>query len=179
MKRHCMLDLESLGTATDSLIVAIGAVAFTADKVWEKFYTNVSIDSGLGFGLNVDAGAIKFWMLEASPQNRLDLFDQPRGLRESLSAFTTFYQQNDCHWLWSHGANFDEPMLRSSYKAVYGNFVPWAFRGVRDTRTLFALAGGSIPVPRDTEKHNALADAEYQAACVQAAYMMLGKEMET
>jgi hypothetical protein len=182
MKTHVMLDLETLGTANSNVVItAIGAVTFNQQEILHRFYTNVSIDSCLSHGLTVDGGAIKFWLLEASPENRKDLFDpQPRGLRDALSAFTTFYQQNDGEWLWSHGSNFDQPVLQAAYQAVYGNFVPWKFRSTRDTRTLFSLLPfGKANISRIGGKHNALSDAEYQAACVQAAYTALGKEMET
>lgn len=179
MKPHCMVDLETLGTRSNSVIIAIGAVTFNAKEILEKFYTNVSVDSGLKHGLNVDQGAIKFWLTDADDRARRRLYDPPpRGLRDALSYFTTFYLNTGSDWLWSHGANFDEPVLRASYNAVYGEFVPWAFRNVRDTRTLYALAGGKLSVERGDDKHDALADAVYQAKCVQKAYEILGKELE-
>lgn len=180
VKLHCMVDLETLGTASNSVIMAIGAVTFNQHELLTRFYTNVSVDSCLAHGLVVDGGAVKFWLMEADNKARAALYESPvRGLRDALSAFTSFYQACQCNWLWSHGANFDEPVLGFAYQMVYGRFRPWAFRGVRDTRTLFELAGGKIPVPRGDDKHNALADSEWQALCVQKAHELLGKELES
>ena len=180
MAKHIMLDLECLATKSNSVIVSIGAVAFNLENVMDSFYRNVSIDSCLTNGLVVDQGSLKFWLLHTTQDARQSLFSPtPVGLREALSAFTCFFQQAGGNWLWSHGSNYDIPILASAYNAIYGNWVPWDFRKTRDTRTLYSLLPpGVTRLPRGDDKHNALADANYQALCVQKAYHLLGKEME-
>ena len=180
MKTHCMVDLETLGTLPGSVIVSIGAVAFQQSEKIGLFYTNVSIKSCLNAGMVVDAGAIKFWMTVATQETRDDLFREPRGLKEALHEFNDFWRRNECNWIWSHGAGFDVPLLDVAYDlAGYGDFRPWAFRNARDTRTIYSLLPfGKPTMPLQSRKHNALADAEYQAESVRAAYRELGKELE-
>lgn len=180
MKTHCMVDLETLGTAPGSVIVSLGAVAFNQENAMAYFYANISINSCLNHGMVVDAGALKFWMTKASQENRDDLFVNPRGLREVLHDFNAFYKAANCCWLWSHGSTFDIGHLGIAYGlAGYNDYRPWLFRNVRDTRTLFSLAKGmQHPFRGKGDKHNALADAIYQVGQVQEAYRALGQFIE-
>jgi len=180
MKTHCMIDIETLGTAPGSVIVSLGAAAFTQTQAHETFYANISINSCLNAGMVVDAGALKFWMTQASQGNRDDLFVNPRGLREVLHDFTAFWKEANCQWLWSHGSDFDTVLLGVAYSmAGYDYFRPWTHRSIRDTRTLFSLAKKMEHLPRDpSDKHNALTDALYQVRQVQAAYEALGQQLE-
>ena len=181
MKTHCMIDLETLGTSPGSVIMSIGAVAFNQEHTVGVFYSNISVNSCVNAGMVVDAGAIKFWMTQTKQGTREDLFINPRGLREVLHDFTAWWKASDCEWLWSHGSNFDTVHLDVAYRmAGYGDFRPWPFRGVRDTRTLFSLAKTMNNPPRDPEgKHNALADALYQVLQVRGAYAVLGQQLES
>jgi 3' exoribonuclease, RNase T-like len=179
MKTHCMVDLETLGTLPGSVIVSIGAAAFDQHGIRGVMYSNVSIDSCLAAGLIVDGGALEFWLRQTDDAARKALFaSPPRGLRESLAAFTAFYQHFNCEWLWCHGANFDVPLLDVAYSVTgHTEWRPWRFRNLRDTRTLYSLLPSSVVFGPQADKHNALADAEYQARCVIEAYIRLGKEL--
>ena len=41
MKTQIMLDLETLGTKPDSVIVSIGAVKFSPTEIYDSFYEHV------------------------------------------------------------------------------------------------------------------------------------------
>ncbi len=72
-------------------------------------------------------------------------------------------------YVWSHGANFDEPLWTAAAAAV-GQGVPWKFWNVRCTRTAFDLRNfDPKSIAREGTHHNALDDAKHQARCVQAA----------
>lgn len=80
--------------------------------------------------------------------------------------------------IWTHGPGFDPPILEAAFHAV-GLPVPWFYRALRDTRTLFDTAGidpeadGSyrtfMSQYNTGTAHNALDDAIAQARCICAA----------
>jgi hypothetical protein len=59
----------------------------------------------------------------------------------------------------------------------HSNPIPWPFWTVRDTRTLYEIAGVSLKDKKYGSKttHKAVEDAEHQAIVVQDAYMKLMK----
>ena len=160
----CMLDLETLGTKGRSVITQIGAVYFdrATEDIRDKFSVNVSIQDCLDCGLNVDAGAIKFWMAQPPPYSFLT---NALPLREALGKFRVFYKKSTL--LWSH-ATFDMPILSDAHEAV-GQKVPYSYKDLRDIRTLVDLSGitdeelkedmRNVPVT-----HDALEDCERQVA---------------
>ena len=74
--------------------------------------------------------------------------------------------------LWGHGYGFDitiiEDMCRQCSKPI-----PWNFWQVRDSRTLFACLKEDPRKAMQSDLHNALADAYFQAKSVQVAYKEL------
>jgi hypothetical protein len=59
----------------------------------------------------------------------------------------------------------------------YPNPIPWPFYTVRDTRTLYEIAGVKLKDKKYGSKttHRAVEDAEHQAIVVQDAYMKIMK----
>lgn len=162
-----MADLETLGTKPGCVIVSIGAVRFDRDgDGWatdtaHEFYARVSIEDCLRCGLSASGSTIEWWMQRAAkwppPTDALPL-------SVALLCFSKFIELGAPPRIWAHGATFDPPILVSAYDAV-SLPVPWSYRQVRDTRTLFDEAG----LDYRTEAHHALDDARAQARAVQAA----------
>lgn len=172
---HCMLDLETWGTRSGCAIRSIGAVAFDPSQagLGAEFYANVDGESCLDAGLRIEAGTAEWWESQ-SPEARAHLRDNPLPLREALAQFSSFWRMNSVTFVWGHGASFDPPILEAGFRAA-GAPVPWKFWDIRDTRTLFDLAGVSLKnFPRAGTHHNALDDAKHQVLAVQAAYKKLG-----
>jgi 3'-5' exoribonuclease-like protein len=171
---HVMLDVETWGTNPGCAIRSIGAVAFNMEgKLRKSFYVNVT-DT---FGFTED-DTVEFWkVLEEKHPEILRWFSipAPYSLSGALLKLFDFFKGVNGKYLWCHGASFDEPIIRSAtydfpFKA------PWDHRNVRDTRTLYELAGFKSDkeiLPRDEtkyRKHHALDDALYQTECVRIAY---------
>ena len=91
-------------------------------------------------------------------------------LATALSVLATWYHENKVQFVWSHGENFDIPILQNAYK-VMGINSPWQYWTARDTRTLFHIAGMErADLPPNPNPHDALADAEWTAALVCEAW---------
>lgn len=90
---------------------------------------------------------------------------------ESLEDFSHSIAWKDIKGVWSHGLNFDIPILVSLF-AAYKQREPWHYRTPRDTRTMMMLAG--IDKVRATDvKHSAEHDAIAQALTMQDCFQKL------
>lgn len=157
-----MVDIETLGTKTGSVITQIGAVYFnrSTGELGEEMLVNVSIDDCLKNGLRVDGGAIKFWF----EQPHKDFLKAPVGLSKALQLLRDFYKRDTITW--SH-ATFDMTQIAEAYYKL-GQNCPIPYRKMRDIRTLVDLANIEYNKPKNVNKtHNALDDCKYQVAyCV-------------
>lgn len=161
--KDVMLDLETLGTRHDAMIIAIGAVYFDREtgEVGRGF--SAIINPGiLGDKFTVDYDTIKWWFEQSDRARDLVMGRSltPLNLHEALNALNLFLR-NECEYLWSH-ATFDMPILMNSYDVVGKDF-PVPFRNIRDLRTLMDLYGKKVEIEREGTHHHALDDAKYQA----------------
>lgn len=156
---HVMVDLETLGNGSNSVIVAIGAVAFNEHTVLSSFYRVVDAESCIEAGLRMDASTVMWWLKQE--QAARDAIGQPgESLTDVLALLNNWYPKDAC--LWGNGATFDNVILDNAYRAI-GVRPPWKYskhRCFRTMKALFPLKDG--PIFEGTE-HNALHDAVYQA----------------
>jgi hypothetical protein len=175
MSVHVMMDLETFGTAPGSALRSIGAVTFDPYEEFQEqqtFYANIDLDSCTGCGLNVDPKTAEWWSTQPW-EARQALLTNPCPLAQVVMEFHAWWHRVNARFLWSNGANFDEVLWRVACKAV-GVEVPWKYWNVRDTRTIWDIAGvNHRKVPRAGTAHNAFADAKHQADCVKLAYAKL------
>lgn len=169
-----MIDLETFGTTPGSAIRSIGALLFDphSDALGPEFYVNVDRASCEKAGLTIDANTEAWWSRQ-SLAARAALDVNPQSLGDALMAFSAWWSTNGCVRPWSHGANFDQPILEACYRAV-GMQAPWSFWDSRCTRTLFDIAQADTRKMTTGEvKHNALDDARAQARAAQACFQRI------
>jgi len=179
-----MLDLETMSTASNAAIVAIGAVKFDPDtgELGQMFYRNVSLESCIAAGLDVEAGTVMWWLLRSEEARRV-LLEDALPLREALKQFNDFLYSIDRDAarlgervdiaVWGKGSDFDNVILANAYKALRYP-LPWKYRNNRCVRTILALVPSAYDgVESEETKHNALDDAIYQARCVSKAWQEL------
>lgn len=167
--QHVMLDLETWGTVPGCAIRSIGAVVFDPSTTMQAgaFYRN--IDDAYT-GLVKEDRTVSWW--EAQSQEAKAALDKDRvPLPMALVDFIEWWRVQGAQYVWSHGASFDVPVLAVAYSKC-GIEPPWDFRKVRDTRTLFDIAG-VMPATKFGVAHNALDDAIAQAIDVQRAFRVL------
>jgi hypothetical protein len=81
--------------------------------------------------------------------------------------------------VWGNGATMDISLTEEAYKfGGYGLTVPWAFRNIRDMRTIVDAADHVCPgfqscVPQVGTAHNALDDAKYQAMRIAECFAVI------
>ena len=186
-----MVDLETCGVVSGSVILTIGAVRFdprakflSADDLSgtgldpltmredRAFYRRVDIDSCLDLGMTQDPDTMKWWS-EQDPDARFEAFaaDPRIKLREALLQFCMWFKGTGAAKIWSHGATFDVAMVEGTCRHTELH-IPWKFWDIRDTRTLYDFTG--ISPHRPMNHHHALWDALHQAEAVQRAYRTRG-----
>jgi hypothetical protein len=166
-----MLDLETLSTRPESVIVTIGAVKFDpwgedVDTV-NGLYYRVNVDEQLALDRHVLESTIEWWGTQPEDvreealgeSNRVSLDEMTRGLNKFLVGVEN---------IWCQGPAFDIVILENLYRQL-AKPTPWQFWQIRDSRTLFGVHGD----PREKDRkaaHNALMDCYYQAIGVQHIY---------
>jgi len=173
MARHLMVDLETLATSPDAVILTIGAVTFdpASNKIFDKLYYRVDIESCDRLGMTVNDDTVEWWSKQAADvQTEAFAEDNRVPIEEVIEKFHKFAW--NCDAFWSHGATFDLVILDCYYRKL-NKVPPWNFWQIRDTRTLFDL-GYDPEMPKEG-LHNALEDANRQAIGVQTIYRKLNR----
>lgn len=136
---HCMLDLETLGTGGNTVIVSIGAAMFDKGVTGPRFHVLVDIDSCLAKGLRVTGGTITWWM-QQDPAAQSEITRSERvSLETALDMFTSFFKNNGGKYLWGNDPSFDNAILADAYAAC-AKRTPWYYSNNRCLRTLKGLA---------------------------------------
>jgi len=172
--KHVMIDIETLGDVSNSVIVSIGAVRFDLEtgETGEEFYRTIDIQSCLDNGLKVTGGTIQWWMRN-SKESRKAIIDGGYDLEVVLDHFVQFLQSGDV--LWSNGLRFDVAILEDAYQAIRST-IPWDFRNERDVRTLVSFAPEIKSATVNTWNktlHNAIEDCKLQIKYCSAIYNKL------
>jgi hypothetical protein len=174
MTIHYMIDTETLGTQSTSVILSIGAVCFdpTTGYIGSEFYQNIEPTSCQKAGLTIDASTVTWWM-DQSEEARKALTSDRVSLDAALLGLSQFLNSDSDLRIWAHSPMFDVVILEHACRAV-GQKQPWGYRDPRDTRTIFDLAGVNLADFASGTYHNALDDARNQAKAVCEAYRRLG-----
>ena len=175
MPTHATIDLETLSTKPDAVLLTIGAIKFdpfTTDPPYNEFYYRANVDEQTAIGRHIEEGTLQWWSRQAPEIVEEALSDDNRHpVKEILTKLNKYLVGVDK--IWCQGPVFDIAILENLYRQL-GLHWNWAFYNIRDSRTLFSL------MPRDPRKdisfsaHNALEDCRIQSICVQKSLRNLG-----
>lgn len=192
-----LIDIESFcNIPNHPFIFAIAAVRFNAlgpeleplDALTETVAPLTRPDSRIFFttidikehrtSANIELATLRWWL----DKERLPTLDELVNYNQSLppdkalSAFTKWLNATckvDDLNVWGHGATYDPVLVAELYRAYKGNWCPWQFRNVRDTRTLFDLhkkaIGRDVFRPDIPKRHHPVEDCWSTAVMVQRA----------
>lgn len=197
---HVMIDIETLGTSVDAIVLSIAAIAFDprgSDLLApprflvppyvpkEKtdparlFFQRVDIDTQIAMGRKLHGSTLRFWIEHPAAFKAAvaagTAYDLGRVLNELREWWTRGAQDNqpgsEVEAVWSHGATFDLPILEHAYRCA-GQEPPWTFRKPRDTRTLFSFFPDMTEKEKPMEflSHHPVWDAWRQAHQVQQCF---------
>jgi hypothetical protein len=185
-----MIDIETLSTEPNAVILSIGAVLFdpyaanTAEELSEyTYYQNVTVKSQVHRDVSEST---QQWWKEQSPEAWEALQDNQIPLVKALESLHHFHNTRTgnklpkAHRVWAHSPSFDCIILSTAYD-YYKKFFrfPVPFYNWRDTRTILDAAyppgDETRPDIRVGTHHNALDDCISQALMVQDAHRALNR----
>lgn len=163
---HVMIDIETLSTEPNAVIVELAAVPFDMRSTGESFSAAINPDSCLKVGLHVSMDTIKWHSINskiipvhgtASLLDALMYFRSWAGDLERESGKELVF--------WANSPSFDLVILRSAYKAI--NVEPfWKYWQERDMRTVMSLLPKRMHMKNS---HVALEDCVVQINCLKQA----------
>jgi hypothetical protein len=170
-----MLDIETLSTKPNAVILSVGAVKFDPFSgridAEEGLDVKIDVDEQTALGRHVQDETLDWWAKQPEEVREAAL-----GIdgRISIDQFTKVLNKMmvGVDQIWCQGPAFDMVIIEDLYRQI-GKPTPWQFYQVRDSRTLFGVFGD----PRDKYRknaHNALMDCVYQAIGVQEIYAQQG-----
>ena len=175
MAIHGMIDLETLDTRPSCTVLSLGAVKFNPlndSEPYDELYFKIDVDDQDRLGRTTSDATVEWWSKQ-DPKIMEEAFDQTGAIsvEEALKRLNKWFVGVDT--IWGHGYGFDITIVEDMYRNV-GLPIPYNFWQVKDSRTLFGCCKVDPRKAMQTDLHNALADAYYQAKSVQVAYKELG-----
>lgn len=171
---HIMLDLETLGTRPGAIILSIALVRFSDEACVQ---VNLDIEMQRALGMHSDPATEQWWSTQSAEAWHAATVN-PLQVVQALDYVTSWlaWAARDTGSLspliWCHGATFDAPLLTALYDKI-GRKTPWHFADVRDTRTLYDLAGVNVKEFAVPPPHIALNDAIGQTRAANAALRII------
>lgn len=170
MLKNVMLDIETLSTKPNAVILSIAAVkfAFGSDGI-EKFSVNISPSSCKKLGLITSQYTIDWWTKQ-NPEALKQFMKDQIDLSDAIDKLNTFIGPNSKDTVfWAHGTSFDFPKLEWSYDVVNKPY-PWKYWNIRDTRTVYEIFGIDMrKYERVGTYHNAIDDCLTQIKALKEA----------
>ncbi len=172
------LDIETLGTNSDAVVLSIGACVVTPDGVQQEgaFYSRVNIQQQIDAGRSITEGTLRFWF-EQDRKVQQSTFGEGDGpsIREVVSKLYSWLDFHGFPGVYCKGPQFDAAILDSMADSAKVER-PVNYRKWRDIRTLEEIITWSghedllIATKEATAKwegaHNALADAQMQGEII-------------
>lgn len=176
MTTHLMLDIETAGTRPGAVVLSVALVRFTDEA---SVSVNLSVPDQVALGLEQDAATLEWWG-QQDPAAWAAATQNPLPLTSALP-----YLLQWIAWagpdplIWCHGASFDVPLLGEVYRRAGYKDAPCPFWSIRDTRTLYDLAGVNVKDYAVPPPHIALNDAIAQTRAANAALAILARAHQT
>lgn len=160
-QKHLMIDIETLGTSSDAVVLSIAAVPFAFEKtpdLKDAYHVNVEnteaieihlsmIEQVMVYDRTVEMSCLNgFWR---NP-DKVSPFARDGIITGQCNAVTTLvglnmlrefvlnYALGEPPIIWAQGANFDFRLLASLAEVTGTEAMPWAFWQERDSRSILS-----------------------------------------
>lgn len=144
-----MIDIETLGTTQDAVILQIAAIGFAKDGRdtlgWEG---DVTIQDQLDLGRTIDPATVAWWIDKTSPNARENVFGRnetiPYSLKEALELLNNYIEEHllkdnnnntSEDRIWANSPAFDLAIIRNAMESC-GITPCWKYWQEADYRTL-------------------------------------------
>lgn len=151
---NIMVDLETLSTSQNAVVLEISAVEFNrkTGEMGEVFDVKLELDEQFKSHREIDERTLLWW-LDQSREAKNEVFngDVKASVFYALEDFSAFVKRCDNQLygnendhrvvkLWGNGSTFDISILQSLYEQFWTkNNIPWKYWAVNDVRTIVDL----------------------------------------
>lgn len=171
MTTHAMIDIETLGTEPDCVVLSVGAVKFnpfTLEEPHTRTLWRPSADEQIAAERSVLESTLEWWAKQDAhvrestftEDGRISVADFAAQLNKWLTGVDK---------IWCQGPQFDMVILENLFKQ-FGFHRNWAFWQVQDCRTIFNMMPADPRKAVQQNAHSADDDAFWQAVCVQKTF---------
>lgn len=166
-----MVDIETLGNSSNSVLLSIGAVMFDIQtgETSEQFRVDIDPESCVKAGLHMDVSTVMWWLSQPKESQGSVVKSGGATLNEALDAFAKFINEHSPDGIWGNGARFDLGIIENAYHAI-GQPTPWPFWTERDVRTLVSFAPDVKKSIVNDLPHDPISDCLYQIKYCSAIY---------
>lgn len=173
MTYHLVIDIETLGTSSDAMILEVACVLLPPDedKVPACYHAFVKYPTG-----NATVDTVQFHNKQTNLFERYftnqDQHKQMQQIVSEINLLTEPFKDDIIVWSW--GLDFDLPILRTSAEYHSCKFLPNIhYRNFRCLRTLVSTLSLPQPSRKQEGRHEALSDAVYESEVLQEALSFL------
>ena len=192
MKDGGVLDLETLGSVNNSVILSVGMVAVDSTKdytfdelIKDGYYAKLDVKSQVDAGRKIHKDTLQWWSEQGEAAQHI-LKPSPKDmhwskLREDMISWLTD-QGVDTHKVkvYSRGSHFDFGLLHDLFRITEGvsqDDLPWRYWNIHDSKTVvFTLLGRDVwdmgVEPEGFIHHDCLHDAAREYLTIQSALYM-------
>ena len=176
MQYDLMIDLETFGNNSNSIIVSIGAVVFSLDtsQIYDTLYSKVDTQSAYDLGLEFSPSTVMWWMKQSS-EARSKLNEKGETIQMVLSKLSNFVKPYSNLTAWGKGPEFDLKILETAYEKAQLP-LPWKYYSTDSVRSYYRLnrkLNLGITETKPTVAHDSLSDAIAQTQTVIEIYNKL------
>lgn len=167
MQDQVMIDIETLGTRANSVVLTMGAVVFDLNaapgQFGEEFYAVLTTSEQEVLGRVKDQSTLDWWKKQDATARYAALERKDRELcGQALDRLFNILALGD-YCVWGNGSDFDNAIVSDLFR-TFEFETPWAFWNNRCFRTYKAMFKHLTgPVQFNGMKHHALDDAKHQA----------------
>lgn len=167
---HIVLDLETLSTQPNALVLSIGAVGLNKHgEILSGSEFHLALDQQeQAKRRHVSLDTIRWWEGQSEEAQAASFKAPPTQQAFVTNALTAFkdyldqWSERDVVCVWGNGCSFDNVILASLYQD-WCMEAPWKFWNDRDMRTITAIFPHLKAMPFEGTKHHALHDAMHEA----------------
>ena len=166
-----MLDIETLSTNSNAVVLTISAVQFNkADgELGEEFEIALNINQQTAKGAIIDGDTVMWWLAQSHEAQAQLLELKPTGVGHALDQFNEWLEGLFPTWddqkevgLWGNGSNFDCTIVRNLYGRQGKKFI-LPYWCDKDVRTIVDYLGiDTRDYTFKGTKHNGLDDCKHQ-----------------
>lgn len=167
---HLMIDLETLSTEQNAIILNIGAIGFDpfSSDVYTQhsFYARIDLESQ---PTRHESEETLKWWAKQHKNSQEEAFGEDNRIPLNIALGELSKLVRKSSKVWSQGVGFDIPILENAYKD-YGYSHPWKFWDILDCRTIIKMNPGK----KLKNSHHALEDCINQIDILQDTVKRLG-----